>query len=141
MLSAIRGRRVEESGEVALIGGSIQSRGGFDYKRPRLLTGLVDYWLFDRLWPRSRRRRAVARLSGRGDGAREFSRAARIQLHVGDPAHQILAEKDLRIHLPGRSDDLACLCGVAEHDLDCKAANELEQTPQMSDGQAFRAIT
>ena len=33
--------------------------------------------------------------------------AAGVHHHVADPAHQILAEADLRVHQPGRGDDLA----------------------------------
>ena len=39
--------------------------------------------------------------------ARQLLVAARIHHHVGDAAHQIFAEADLRVHRPDRGDDLA----------------------------------
>ncbi len=39
--------------------------------------------------------------------ARQLLVAARVHHHVGDPAHQIFAEADLRVHRPDRRDDLA----------------------------------
>jgi len=41
------------------------------------------------------------------DGGGHFLLAARIHHHVGDAAHQILAEADLRIHQAGRGRHLA----------------------------------
>ena len=39
--------------------------------------------------------------------ARQLLVAARVHHHVGDAAHEILAEADLRVHRPDRRDDLA----------------------------------
>ena len=39
--------------------------------------------------------------------ARQLLVAARVHHHVGDAAHQIFAEADLRVHRPDRGDDLA----------------------------------
>ena len=41
------------------------------------------------------------------DGARQLRGAARIRHRIGDATHHILAESDLRVHRPGRGDDLA----------------------------------
>ena len=41
------------------------------------------------------------------DGLGHLPVAAGVHHHVRDPAHQILAEPDLRVHQSGRGDDLA----------------------------------
>ena len=38
--------------------------------------------------------------------ARQLLLGARVHHHVGDPAHQVLAEADLRVHLAGRREDI-----------------------------------
>ena len=50
-------------------------------------------------------------------GARQLGVAARIHHHIGDPAHEILAEADLRVHRADRGDDRAA-DEVAEMDRD-----------------------
>ena len=53
------------------------------------------------------RRLAGEVVEGGADGAGHLPRAAGVQHRVADPAHQILAEADLRVHQAGGGEDLA----------------------------------
>ncbi len=62
---------------------------------------------------RLRREFADQRVHRRADNARQLDLAAGIHHHVGDAAHQIFAEADLRVHRSGGGEDVAG-CEIAE---------------------------
>ncbi len=66
-----------------------------------------DFQDFAALDPGLARGFADQRVHRLAHGARQLPVASRVHHHVGDAAHEILAEADLRVHRPDRGDDLA----------------------------------
>ena len=71
---------------------------------------IADHGDFENIGPRHARLfddLANQRIDGAAHAARQFSLAARIHHDIGDPAHQVVAEADLRVHQAGGGEHFA----------------------------------
>ena len=71
------------------------------------LPTIVTSRISPRATPASRAASPISASIASRTAARQLRVAARIHHHVGDAAHQVLAEADLRVHRARRGDDLA----------------------------------